>query len=67
MITIDRETLKRGKEPLATLSEFRERSHGQRNFGMHLIAVPETLLLEEIASHSTSEKERDGSVSIGSR
>jgi uncharacterized protein len=43
MTTIDRKTLARGPEPLATLSEFRERAHGQRNFGMHLIAVPQTL------------------------
>jgi hypothetical protein len=39
MTTIDRETLKRGPEPLATLSTFRERSSGQRNFGMHLIPI----------------------------
>ena len=39
MTTIDRETLERGPEPLATLSTFRERDHGQRNFGMHLIPV----------------------------
>ena len=37
MTTIDRDTLTRGKEPLATLSTFRERAHGQRNFGMHLV------------------------------
>lgn len=39
MTTIDRDTLKRGPEPLATLSTFREREHGMRNFGMHLIPV----------------------------
>jgi uncharacterized protein len=38
MTTIDRNTLTRGPEPLATLSTFRERA-GQRNFGMHLIPV----------------------------
>ena len=37
MTTIDRDTLKRCGEPLSTLSTFRERDHGQRNFGMHLI------------------------------
>jgi uncharacterized protein YcbX len=40
MTTIDRDTLERGPEPLATLSTFRERSNGMRNFGMHLIPVP---------------------------
>ncbi len=39
MTTIDRKTLERGPEPLATLSTFRERSNGQRNFGMHLIPI----------------------------
>ena len=39
MTTIDRDDLKRGPEPLATLSTFRERKNGQRNFGMHLIPV----------------------------
>ncbi len=43
MTTINRETLERGPEPLATLSSFRERSHGQRNFGMHLIPVLQKL------------------------
>jgi uncharacterized protein len=38
MTTIDRDTLTRGPEPLATLNTFRERA-GQRNFGMHLIPV----------------------------
>lgn len=39
MTTIDRTTLERGPEPLATLSTFREREHGQRNFGMHLVPI----------------------------
>mmetsp|Transcript_13703 Transcript_13703/g.20198 ORF Transcript_13703/g.20198 Transcript_13703/m.20198 type:complete len:342 (-) Transcript_13703:104-1129(-) len=39
MTTIDRDTLERGPEPLATLSTFRERAKGMRNFGMHLIPV----------------------------
>eukprot|EP00322_Chrysochromulina_rotalis_P024621 CAMPEP_0115858584 /NCGR_PEP_ID=MMETSP0287-20121206/16174_1 /TAXON_ID=412157 /ORGANISM="Chrysochromulina rotalis, Strain UIO044" /LENGTH=361 /DNA_ID=CAMNT_0003312855 /DNA_START=114 /DNA_END=1199 /DNA_ORIENTATION=+ len=39
MTTIDRDTLERGPEPLATLSTFRERANGQRNFGMHLVPV----------------------------
>ena len=39
MTTIDRDTLKRCGEPLNTLSTFRERDHGMRNFGMHLIPV----------------------------
>ena len=38
MTTIDRDSLARGPEPLATLSTFRERA-GQRNFGMHLVPV----------------------------
>mmetsp|Transcript_24010 Transcript_24010/g.56758 ORF Transcript_24010/g.56758 Transcript_24010/m.56758 type:complete len:84 (-) Transcript_24010:783-1034(-) len=59
MTTIDRQTLKRGPEPLATLSEFRERSRGQRNFGMHLVAVPETLLEKE-----NNGKESGGGVSV---
>ena len=37
MTTIDRDTLTHGPEPLATLSTFRERANGQRNFGMHMI------------------------------
>lgn len=37
MTTIDRDSLERGGEPLSTLSNFRERENGQRNFGMHLI------------------------------
>ena len=44
MTTIDRDTLERGPEPLATLSSFRERDKGMRNFGMHLIPVEETIL-----------------------
>ena len=39
MTTIDPLTLTRGPEPLETLSTFRERDHGQRNFGVHLIPV----------------------------
>lgn len=39
MTTVDRDTLTRGPEPLATLSTFRERENGMRNFGMHLIPV----------------------------
>jgi hypothetical protein len=39
MTTIDRDSLDRGPEPLATLSTFRERANGMRNFGMHLIPV----------------------------
>ena len=42
MTTIDRDTLKRGPEPLSTLSTFRERANGMRNFGMHLIPVEGT-------------------------
>ena len=34
MTTIDRDTLKRCGEPLNTLSTFRERDNGMRNFGM---------------------------------
>jgi uncharacterized protein YcbX len=43
MTTIDRDTLERGPEPLATLSTFRERDQGMRNFGMHLIPVEDSL------------------------
>lgn len=39
MTTVDRDTLERSGEPLATLSTFRERANGMRNFGMHLIPV----------------------------
>lgn len=43
MTTIDRDTLERNSEPLATLNTFRERDNGMRNFGMHLIPDPATL------------------------
>ena len=43
MTIIDRMTLERGPEPLATLSTFRERKNGQRNFGMHMIPVSKTM------------------------
>ena len=43
MTTIDRDTLERCGEPLKALSAFRERANGQRNFGMHLIPVMESL------------------------
>jgi uncharacterized protein YcbX len=43
MTTIDRDTLKRSGEPLNTLSSFRERENGQRNFGMHMIPVLENV------------------------
>ena len=39
MVTIDRDTLEHGPEPLATLSTYRERAHGQRNFGVHLVPI----------------------------
>lgn len=42
MTTIDRDSLERGPEPLKTLSEFRERANGCRNFGMHLVPVAAT-------------------------
>lgn len=42
MTTIDRDTLHRCGEPMNTLSTFRERVNGQRNFGMHLIPVVES-------------------------
>ena len=48
MTTIDRETLEYSAEPLATLSTFRERANGQRNFGIHMIpveGVPEGALI----------------------
>jgi len=48
MTTIDRDTLKRSGEPLNTLSCFRERSNGQRNFGMHLIPLLENAESEEL-------------------
>lgn len=43
MTTVDRDTLERSSEPLATLGTFRLRENGQRNFGMHLIPVPGTV------------------------
>lgn len=43
MTTIDRDTLERCGEPLATLNTFRESEKGQRNFGMHLIPDPHSL------------------------
>ena len=46
MTTIDRDTLKRCGEPLSTLSTFRERDNGQRNFGMHLIPADPSDLME---------------------
>merc|ERR1711920_42196 len=42
MTTIDRDTLERSNEPMATLSKFREREQGCRNFGMHLIPCAES-------------------------
>ncbi|EJK65273.1 hypothetical protein THAOC_13884 [Thalassiosira oceanica] len=40
MTTIDRDSLnRRGGEPLKTLSTYRERANGQRNFGVHLIPI----------------------------
>jgi len=48
MTTIDRETLERGSEPLATLSTFRERANGQRNFGMHMIPISNDATTEGI-------------------
>mmetsp|Transcript_65274 Transcript_65274/g.123652 ORF Transcript_65274/g.123652 Transcript_65274/m.123652 type:complete len:347 (+) Transcript_65274:37-1077(+) len=42
MTTIDRDTLERGPEPLKTMTTFRERAHGCRNFGMHLVPVAAT-------------------------
>ncbi|CAB9496996.1 amidoxime reducing component 2 [Seminavis robusta] len=44
MTTIDRDTLDRSGEPLATLNTFRESVKGQRNFGMHLVPDPSTLV-----------------------
>lgn len=46
MTTIDRSTLQRGPEPLATLSTFREREKGMRNFGVHMIPIMSTPSLE---------------------
>jgi uncharacterized protein len=47
MTTIDRDSLKRSGEPLATLNTFRESDKGQRNFGMHLIPDPQSLQGED--------------------
>lgn len=47
MTTIDRDSLDRGGEPLSTLSKFRERDNGQRNFGMHLIPARPWELTDE--------------------
>jgi len=47
MTTIDRDSLERCGEPLSTLSTFRERDNGQRNFGMHLIPARPWELKEE--------------------
>lgn len=47
MTTIDRDSLERCGEPLSTLSSFRERENGQRNFGMHLIPTRPWDLTEE--------------------
>ena len=47
MTTIDRDSLERCGEPLSTLSTFRERENGQRNFGMHLIPDKPWELTEE--------------------
>ena len=47
MTTIDRDSLERCEEPLSTLSNFRERDKGQRNFGMHLIPARPWELKEE--------------------
>jgi uncharacterized protein len=49
MTTIDRDSLDRSGEPLATLNTFRESALGQRNFGMHLIPDPATLGFDEQA------------------
>ena len=40
MTTIDRDSLEKSSEPLDTLSLYRERAHGCRNFGVHLIPIP---------------------------
>jgi len=50
MTTIDRDSLKRCGEPLSTLSTFRERANGQRNFGMHLVPVDPTVKVAISAS-----------------
>lgn len=48
MTTIDRDSLARTGEPLATLNTFRENKHGQRNFGMHLVPDPATLRSDSV-------------------
>jgi len=53
MTTIDRDTLETGAEPLATLSTFRERANGQRNFGMHLIPAQGVCSAEMAVSEMT--------------
>jgi len=62
MTTIDRQTLERGPEPLATLSTFRERSHGQRNFGVHLIPVDDDATM---ISSSSSSRSRRHPIQVG--
>lgn len=60
MTTIDRYTLERaGGEPLSTLSTFRERKNGQRNFGMHLIPV--------LDNNSTALGDSDMTISVGDK
>jgi len=49
MVTIDNQTLKRNKEPLAALAAYRKRPHGAINFGMHLIPCSGTQLNESEA------------------
>ena len=51
MTTIDRDSLDRSGEPLATLNTFRESDKGQRNFGMHLVPDPATLNGQEDVVH----------------
>ena len=64
MTTIDRDTLERGPEPLKTLSDFRERDHGMRNFGMHLIPVSETIVVDESNGEELSTITVDDEVEI---
>jgi len=47
MTTIDRKTLERGPEPLETLSTFRQRENGMKNFGMHMIPVSDDVCIED--------------------
>ena len=50
MTTIDRDTLQRTGcrgEPLTTLSNFRERGDGMRNFGMHLIPCMDSTTIDD--------------------